>query len=612
MKKHIYLYTFLFLSFNLSSQLDSSKNSKLDSIRNLSIKEILVTEKKDQVEYKDGKTIFSIENSVNKSGLDVFSILKKIPGVNATNNGISIAGKNSVSILINGRLQQMSMEDLISQLRSMQSDQVSKIELNTQPSSKYDAEGNTGLINIILKKNPKEGLRGSVSNMAYFNHLFGGSIATNLNYRKNKFNYSINASIFRMVYQYHSWNYSPFEKQYWKYDILESRFANLALLNGGIEYNITPKTIINATVATNRREYNTEEESRGFARDYSENLDSTNFTTGKTLESYPYKLNSSLSLEHKFDTTGSKMNVEYNFFILKSDRDRMFSNFGYDNLGIQNSLSENRIKGIYLTRIHVLKSDFEFPTKLFKIDFGYKFSFVNSNANNLFYFNSNSKYLLDTTRSNEYNYDEKIQAAYIMLSKKWNKLDIQLGLRTERTDAIGSSNTINQTSFQDYFNIFPTLNLSYSINDNNTVSIFSTRRIKRPDYGNLNPFKYYYSPQSYAVGNPALVPTTNWVTELSYSYKSNIRAQLAYNHNFNYFDRVFILDTSTNTSKISRYNIGETDYIGLQISYNYSPVKWWEFYGSMNCAWNQFSPFAEYGYQSYSRLNAWFELYQTF
>jgi hypothetical protein len=595
----IIAFLIVFIPFGIRAQ---QTTMPTDSVRQL--KEVSITSQKNLVEFKNGKTIYNVEQSLSATGTDMLSVLKKTPGVLVTNNSISMSGKGSVSVMINNRLQQISMEDLLNVLRALPSDQVSKLEVITQPSSRYDAEGNAGILNIILKKNQKEGIRGSTSLSSYYNGLWGASNNISLHLKKGKLLSWMNFSMNQIAYPYTSWNKTFYSDNYWYYDIDEKRTLQNARLGGGIEYQYNKKTTLTVSVANAVGRYKALENSVGISTKYNGLAMDQLITTGITKDRAPYKLNGVLGFEYKIDTLGKRFTAEYDSYWQTSSRVRNFVTEQQSPSGI----SDNRIDGLPSTQIQSVKADLEIPRKKYTLSTGVKASFVKAAADNKFYDRTNNQWVLRTNQSNQFTYTERIQAIYVTFQRQRKKIDLSVGCRAERTQAEGWSTTLQQAMEQHYVKLFPTLQLQITLPKEQGLGIFVTRRIRRPDYGNLNPFRFYYSPQTYAVGNPSLLPAFHHVFALTYTYKSMLRAELSYNHGVQYFDRVILIDSIENTSRITRANIGSTDYVGLEITYQFNPRPRWDLSGSINGASAAFSPDEGFGNRTYQQFNAWFEL----
>ena len=180
-------YTTVWMSCNVTEN-----NITLQS--NNTLKEINVSSRKPVIEHKVDRTIFNVENSASAAGGDAYSTLKRVPNVQVMQGQISVEGKGGVAVMLNGRLQQLTGEDLIQFLHSIPSDNISKIEVITAPGAKYDAEGNSGVINIVTKKNANEGFRGSATAACTRNHYFSPSAKPSLQYRYGKLNLFANAN----------------------------------------------------------------------------------------------------------------------------------------------------------------------------------------------------------------------------------------------------------------------------------------------------------------------------------------------------------------------------------------------------------------------------------
>ena len=595
-----------------------NNNSKIDftlfESMNKNLKEISVVAKKPIVEYKADKTIFNVENSITATGGDAMDAIKRAPGVTVARNEINIAGKSSVAVMIDGRLQQLSGDDLVQMLHSIPAENISKIEVITSPSAKYDAEGNAGIINLVLKKNKQKGFRGSVTAGHEYN-IYGQmnfpTVSTSLNYKKDKLNLFCNANGGSQGWNYVAYTNTYYPNQFQHQDVRYPYVNPYARLQVGGDYVINKKSTIGFMASEGFSWLNNKESIIASSYDLNGNLDSTTNTIGKTTDKYLGKLTTNLNYEYRFDSTGKKMNVDLDYYRQKGDKHRDFSVESSPMISSYLRQNNYRATGSPLTEIMSAKIDFEIPTKNVKWNFGMKASDSQNDLNNLYETKTGNEFVNDTTKTNQFSYHEEIEAAYISANKSLKKFEFMAGLRAEHTRGIGSGSTL-QTFTVDYTKLFPSAVVQYKLNENHSFNLTFARRISRPNYSFLNPFKFYYTPNTYVVGNPTLQPSFNYLTKLGYAYKSNLNASLLYNNITNYFDRVYTVDTLHKTNAVSRQNLGSKQVLALEIDYSIQPTKWWEITGNINGGHVLFNPTLQGSQVHFEAFNWWAEITNNF
>jgi hypothetical protein len=581
---------------------------------NKTIKEVTIVAKKPLVEYKADKTIFNVENSITATGGDAMDAIKRAPGVMVARNEINIAGKSSVAVMIDGRLQQLSSDDLAQMLHSIPADNISKIEVITSPSAKYDAEGNAGIINLILKKNKQKGFKGSVTAGHEYN-VYGPmnfpTASTSLNYKKDKLNLFCNANGGSQGWNYVAYTNSYYPNSFSHQDVRYPYINPYARLQLGGDYTINKKSTIGFMASEGFSWLNNKESIIGSSYDLNNHLDSNTNTIGKTTDKYLGKLTTNLNYEYRFDSTGKKMNIDIDYFRQKGEKHRevMVEN----SIPISSFISQTlgRVTGSPLTEIVSAKVDVEIPTKNVKWNFGIKASDSQNELNNLYETKIGKEYVNDTTRTNQFSYHEEIEAAYISANKSIKKFEFVAGLRVEHSRGMGSGLAV-QTFTIDYTKFFPSAIVQYKLNEKHNFNLTFARRISRPNYTFLNPFKFYYTPNTYVVGNPTLQPSFNYLTKLGYAYQSNINVSLLYNNITNVFDRVYTIDTLLKTNAVSRQNLGHKQVLALEIDYSIQPAKWWEITGNINGGHVLFNPTNTSNKVKFNAFNWWAEITNNF
>ncbi len=560
------------------------------------LSEVNVVYKKPLIERQQDKLIVNVENSILATGSSILEVLQRAPGVIVNQeSSISLKGKQGVVLMIDGKISPLSGIDLINYLKSIPSANIDKIEIITNPSARYDAAGNAGIINIRFKKDQRQGLNGNISlsmTQGFYNKL---TAATNLNYRKKKWNL------------FGSYSYSE-PKGYTKFyinrkffdvnhDVIsvfdQSSFIKQPIVSHntklGLDYYVDKNTVIgvlfNANWFSNNRD--------GFTNALITNPDETlQYTTQTTNVLKENRFNGfvNVNFKHTFDTTGTELTVDgdYGRYNARSFQD--FINIYYD--PSNNPTSQNTLKtdqqGVITVRS--LKADFVHPLKAQdKIEAGLKTSFVKTDNDIKFFNVLNDLVQLDTTRSNHFIYDETINAAYMIYSKSFKKTDFQMGLRLEQTNTNGKQITTGEQFSRSYLYLFPSISINQKLSELSQLSVSYSRRIDRPDYRQLNPFKIFVDPYTYVVGDPGLQAVLSNSFELSYTFRNKYIASLNYTRSKDVITDVFIQDDVTKISYQIPANLQNFDQLTLGTVIPVSFNKWLNTNISADFFWNKYT-----------------------
>ncbi|WP_161595805.1 outer membrane beta-barrel family protein [Flavobacterium pectinovorum] len=552
------------------------------------LKEVTILSKKKLIERKVDRLVFNVENSISAIGGDATDALKVTPGIRIEEDQISMIGKSGMSVMIDDKLVKLSGDDLISFLKGIPSGNIKSIEVISNPPAKYDAEGNSGIVNIKLKKAKKNSISGNLKTSYSQAKYPLGTLGGGLNYQKDKLTVTSNIS-------YNNGSTAPYQEYtiyYPKYTWFETNkvrsFQNN--LSGGItlDYQINSKTTMGLQYsgASNkpiRKGLNTSSiTNNNFV------LDSL-IVTPSRLE-IDRKTNSvNFHVITKIDSIGRQLSVDVDYFNYSADLNNNFSTNTSlpngtdvpDRFISANNLSDQNID------IYSAKIDYELPLKWVNVSFGGKVSFID-NSSAVSYFNTtNSDPIFEPLKSNIFDYKENTQAVYISgnknLSKKW---DLQLGLRLENTQTKGFSETLNQTNVNNYLKLFPTLYLTYKASENSTFGFNYNRRIDRPAFSKLNPFRFYTSSFNYTEGNPFLQPYFTDNIELSHTGKNLYSSVYAY-YLKNGFDEVAFVSAGSITQIVRPINFYTEKSIGWIESYTFNKWKWWESNNQLNVYYSQ-------------------------
>jgi len=537
---------------------------------------VVVNGKTKLMEQKIDRLIFNVQNSLTAStgtGLDAIS---KTPGVIVGQKGISLAGKSTLAIMVNDRLIRLAGDDIADYLRSIPAENIALIEIITNPPARYSAEGNSGLLNIKLKKPATEGLNGTIR-LGYTQTTFSAAdMGGTFNYQKGKTNvygnltYTNGASapVEHLVIYY--------PDQVWdQYNNRKDR-VNSTVYQFGADYAISKNSVIGFIYnGTYRLPGISELIHTGINRKTGES-DSTIKTTGETstqINSNAFNVNfvTSLNAAKKI-----RLNVDADYLAYANNKERDFvtADFLPDGSPAVNK-SNNKSFANQDIRIKTIKADINRPFKWCNISAGAKISLIDNLSSNLFTRLFNGNYQTDTGNSNSFRYKEDIKGAYITGDKTIGKWTVQFGLRVEDTHLSGNSITVGEVNKNYYVSFFPTAYLLYNYNDNNAFTFSYGKRINRPGYWELNPFRWYLNEYQYSEGNPFLRPSYSNNIELGYSLKSKYYFTLYFEGITNYSDQVILTNPVSKITSFLRKNIGNSANYGIRITTEDSPLPWW-------------------------------------
>jgi len=549
--------------------------------KSTALEEVTVTGKKSFIEMGLGKTIVNVEGSGIATGSNVLDLLRRLPGVRVDgNNNISMAGKQGVLVLLNGKETYFSEDQLADYLKSLSANEVAQMELITQPSAKYEASGTAGIIDIKLKKNRRAGINGTADveyGQGFYPVEYG---ALRLNYHKDKLNLYTDATVFDAT----GWARITRKRDFFDpqsgvlagYDnsVQESKehFGN-DKMQIGADYDVNAKTTIGMSVTgvyhPNHEWTYTHADIADFG---SNNLVYNQALTLDTLLRTNYMANAYLKHEYGKDNT-----IDINLdFINNNQHNRT-----------NTSNSNEAVQGIAPAGLE-LKGDMPFNMSAYsakadrakmmgktKVEAGLKSSLVTIDNNQEYTLLSNSSWIRDTTRSNEYAYKENVNAAYLTASRELDKQwQMQLGLRAEQVNLEGLQKVGDKRFSRNYISLFPTAYIAYKADDNNQLEMNYGRRIERPNYKRLNPFISFINQYSYSTGNPELRPEFTHNVELKHSYKNQLVSSLSYSYTQDVSGTVVIPDANTKGTYRTEKNMGTRQTASLSISYNKELYKW--------------------------------------
>lgn len=563
---------------------------------------VTVVAKKPFIERKLDRTIINVESSITSAGSTAMEVLEKSPGVAVDKDGkISLKGKQGVIILIDGKQTYMGAQDLANYLQSMPASNLEQIELLPNPSAKYDASGNSGVINIKTKRNKQKGFNGSIKNTLAFGKYPRTFNTLNLNYKNGKFNvfssigvnYRKNFQVLTINRKYmdNSGTTNAIFDQ--SADFIKTNYNKTARL--GVDFFASKKTTI-GVLATGYLTNGTQDGTNtSFLKDGAGTVNSILSSTNEEKKNFKNGgLN--LNLRHTFDSTGREISVDIDALKYKSMQHQFFNSQNYTPLWVKQSSEYLKADLPATINVYSAKVDYMHPFKNgLKMETGIKTSFVNTD-NLAGYFNIiNDVSQVDNEKTNHFKYNENINAGYVNFSKEYKKWSLQTGLRLENTNYKGNQfgNPIKaDSSFKkSYTGLFPTMFAGYKLNSKNEFGFSYGRRISRPDYESLNPFIFFIDKYTYEAGNPFLKPMYANVFELSHTYNKFLTSNLNYTHSKDMFNEYF--EQSGYATIVKENNYGNIYDISLSLNAEIKPAKWWTL-----------MPYAEFNYNAVnSQLN---------
>jgi iron complex outermembrane receptor protein len=542
---------------------------------------VTVTARKPLFERRLDRTIVNVENSALAAGGSINDILEIAPGISVDNNQITFKGKQGVTVMIDDKIVKLSSSQLSSLLQSMPASTIDKIELISNPSAKYDAEGKGGLINIITKKGANLGLNGTVTSGITVGRFPRFNEGLTLNYKLRKLNFFSNYSYqhTKTISQYLSDKYISTQTPPLSYHQDETSHSLSHSHNArlGADYDINNKNTV-GVLAT----LNTNEGKSNFIQDVSFNtlsaqrLDSGLRSLNNGISHFrTYGLN--INSRHQLSEDGQLLQFNADYTAYRSKSLNAYTN-QYYNSDNQISRRPEDILNNAAEKIDLLsaKADYTLPfSKSGRMEAGVKTAYTHSKSNILFQFGEDGIFVTDKLRTNTFDYREVINAAYLNYVTKFGKeTDFQAGLRAEHTHYSGKSITTGQTVGRNYLQLFPSLFILHNMGDN-SVSFSYSRRIGRPSYEDLNPFIDYASPYFYTQGNPLLKPETTHSFEVNYAYGQDLSISLGYSLTSDYYNYFTSLADSTGATRQTVDNFKNFDTWNLSVSYTKDILKWW-------------------------------------
>ena len=538
-----------------------------------------------------GRMLVNVEGSILATGGTALEVLEKSPGVAVDQDGnISLNGKKGVTVMIDGKRTYLSSADVANMLKSMPSDALEQVELITNPSSKYDAAGNSGIINIKTKKGRNNGTNGSLSLGAGYGRYEKMNGGLRLNHRQDKlnffgsYNYAYNKAFQELnierkavvddnTYLFDQYAFSP---NSWKGHSYKA----------GIDYFLNKKNTLGLMVNGSFGNWNSDSNNEALQSLEGVGPDLFISTLGMFRESHR---NTTINFNYQrtFDQAGQELTFDIDYSNYKGRNNNSFNN--------QFNYFDERADSVFLLRnsspsdinIWVAKLDYTLPVGKSKIEIGAKSSYVHSdNDARIEKQESEANWEIWDKFTNDFLYKENINAAYANWSGAMGKTTLMAGLRAEHTWYEGTSVKNDSTAANQYLSLFPSLFVQQPLNEKNTLGFSYSRRVDRPSYQDLNPFFHLLDVITYSKGNPLLLPQFTHQFQLSHTFSQAIVINLSYSITDGPMTQ--ILETEGRDAFQTNRNLGTLTNWSLNVSVPVPVTKWWNMQNNLSVYHNQY------------------------
>ena len=546
------------------------------------LQEVVVSAARPLVVNRADRYIVNVSGNIQSAGRDALDILRNTPGLLVNQKGdISVMG-NNVQVWIDGRPSRMSGDDLRALLNSMQGGEIDRIEVITNPSSRYDAGGGGGIIDIRTRSGLQYGMNGTLTAGYQQGRMDRENAGVSLNFRREKFNmfgnYSFNRNnSWEKFSQINVLQTSAGEIKFDQDATAKSIKANLRHnVRAGMDFFINPKNtlgvIVNAYYSDNNDAsikgitqispvYN------GVRHSTSDNVQSRN---GDGIQA-------NANYQSTFSKPGQQLNLDFDYARFNSDPFQHNTNRYYDQSGAMIGAPE-QLRNTNPQAIDVYSAKLDYTQPLWegaRMETGAKHSQSKTDNDLQYDVFSGNNWQVDTDRSNRFVYTEQISAAYVNVTQQKGKFSLQAGLRVEYTQSKGEQKTTGEVNDTTYFNLFPTFFASYQASQKHNIGISYSRRLSRPGYSDLNPFEVVVDAYSFTRGNPYLTPSYTHNIQLTHTFASTLITRIGYGSAIDVITMTPIVDNATQRYGTTRGNFGRAQNISIMMNYRRQVVKKW-------------------------------------
>lgn len=541
------------------------------------LREVVVSGERSQMELQLDKRVFNVGKDLANTGGNAADILDNIPSVSVDVDGtVSLRGSENVRILINGKPSGLTMRDPDA-LRQLQSNLVERVEVITNPSSRYDAEGEVGIINIVLKKEQEKGVNGIFNVTAGYPQFLGGSYSINL--RGERLNlFSSYGTDYRSSPGYTS-SYQRFH-----IDTVSTRYSDRSRselshnIRGGLDYFLDDKTSLTGSVMYNFGD-GLNNSTLTYSDYYNDILSRRTVRTDREMEDEK-NLETAFNFSKEFSSKDHTLTADFQYIKSLDGETSDYTETSGNGTVIQRGENISREKNWFLQSDYVHpfspdgKAEAGFRSTTRTVENDYSLEEQDNEGN----------WTLFPAFNNNMIYTEKIHAAYVMAGNKFNRLSLQAGVRGEYSDITTELTTTSEINHREYFNLFPSVNLGYELSRNKTLQLSYSKRINRPRFRELLPFSNFSDSRNFFMGNPNLNPEYTHSFETGYLVNweyGSILSSAYYRYRKGVIQRIIEVDDDGIT-RVFPVNLATQNAYGLEFNLSLNMKQWWQLNSSAN------------------------------
>jgi hypothetical protein len=594
-------------SYTPTISLENQKSITLNPIvlaeESKELEEVVIKADKPLYEMEMGKMVINIQSSITSAGQSAIDVLEKSPGVfvNRQNNTLELNGKGGVIVLMNGKRSRMPISAVYQMLEGLNASDIEKIEIMTVPPAKYDADGDAGFINIVMKRGNDVGTNGSV--MANLGYGSGPRVGTSLNlshqakklslYGNYSFNYNESQQLLNMYREASNDTESILSSS----EAIRDTDRATQNFQFGVDYSLSDKTIIGGLISGYNNKFEMTSTSDALFN-YSVSPDSlVKIENGET--NHWKHLMGNINVQHTF-RKGQVLNTNVDYLTYDNANPTQYLNKYYENQGALVRNEERRISKNTPINIWVAKT-------------GVKGAFTSLINDVVYEEKIDEDWVIGESFSNYADLSEDVLAAFTSLKIELDdKTTINAGLRYEYTTTL--LNTLEDIGVVDreYGDFFPTLFISRKINENNMLQFSYGRRITRPSFNEMAPFVIFIDPYTYTAGNEHLLPTYTHSVRGDYSFK-NFIFSFQYSHDNNviyWFQPEY--DPETNIMVLKTDNVDRRETVSMNFTLPFQVTDWWEMQNNVSANWQRIATQMEFGYYQRDQYGIQINSSQTF
>lgn len=555
--------------------------------------EVFIRVNKPVFQQKADKMVFNVENSTLSEGSTILEVLGRAPGVIVSQEGeLSLRGKKGVSVMINGKLSSLSSKELANLLRSTNSSAVKNIEIIANPSAKYDATGNAGIINIVLKKSVLEGLNGSVYTSVGRGRKNRMNTGININYNHKgwsvfaDYSYTFRGEEERKTFDQDFFDASSLLTRQTVQHYKTSEPLTSNNFKWGTDYQFNAKTSIGILFDAKIGRY--ENKSKGISDVYAPvSTLYSSIATDNYNDEHWYDYTYSVHGTHQFTEEGTRLDFDIEY---EQSKFRSLQTQLQETLVATADAYPNR-RGKIPSTLRVFNGKLDFTIPLWDnhtLETGWK-STVKTNDNpSVYEIEENNQWAIDPITTNHYDYKEQIHALYANYKATWDHWQIQVGLRNEYTDRTINQKTTAEHHQMDYNKLFPSASIKYETDQAHSYYASYSKRINRPSHFDLNPFRFYNDPFNYWQGNVNVRPEITHATEVGYSWSKYLIASIYFSQTNDVMTQVYSYEQNQTIMVKTLENLSKSYHYGATITATANPTDFWTLSSMFNLFNNQY------------------------